>query len=479
MLNSIVRNQQLNSDEFKDLRRDLIGKWPTLQEIELGEAIDYQKNLPAAKNLPQLIAKAKENGDTLIYPRGGVALFDEQLKLMLALQDEGQADYLPSTTDSYTRNEKFRDAENGIKQSHTQKRSLLNGFPIVNYGFSKCRQIIESIKIPAMVLPGTPFAATIAEVAFASGYTGLLGAGISDTIRFTKELSLAQGIRNYQYVDRLVAYYGEKGIPLHREQTGFLTGTLIPPGIAITISILDCLLAAEQGVKSYSIGIGQNLNLIQDVAALRLVQELAQEYLNEFGYKDMQIASGSHQWMGAFPNREDEAFSIICLGAMIGVLGNATHITTKTPHEAIGIPTGGANVAGLRATKKIIKILKGFRLPEDKELKIEMDMLRKEVKNIVNSLLEIGAGDPALGAVRGFESGIIDVPWAPNKFVANKILPVRDYQGAVRYLDSGNLPLPKEVREYHLAKLQDRAHQEKREIDLDMAIEDISEIAKA
>ena len=52
-----------------------------------------------------------------MQPRGGVALIDEHIKLLRCLQDEGGADLLPTTTDTYTRNMKFHEAQRGIEES--------------------------------------------------------------------------------------------------------------------------------------------------------------------------------------------------------------------------------------------------------------------------------------------------------------------------------------------------------------------------
>ena len=46
---------------------------------------------------------------------------------------------------------------------------------------------------------------------------------------------------------RLANLAREAGVELHRRQPGFLTGTNIPPSIAIITAVLDCLLAAAQG----------------------------------------------------------------------------------------------------------------------------------------------------------------------------------------------------------------------------------------
>ena len=292
-------------------------------------------------------------------------------------------------------------------------------------------------------------------------------------------MPLNEGIKNYQYVDRLVSYYGERGVKIHREHTGFLTGTLIPPAIAISIIVLDCLLAAKQGVKQYSLGIGQNLNIVQDVAALKAVPLICTKYLHRFGIEDMELPVGLHQWMGAFPPNEAEAVSVICLAAIIGLLGNATHMTTKTSHEAVGIPSMESNAFGLRATKKIIKLLGNFSYPSDPRVDEEMYWINREAESILDRVLELGDGDPAVGANRGFEAGILDVPWAPNLCVANKVLPARDSSGAVRYLDTGDLPFPQDIKEFHLSKLKERARKENTEVDIDLAIHDVTDIARS
>lgn len=209
-----------------------------------------------------------------------------------------------------------------------------------------------------------------------------------------------------------MAYYADHGVEINREEPGFLTGTLVPPGVSIAVSVLDTLLAAGQGLKYYNVGASQNLVLIQDVATLRVLPEMCREYLEKLGFPEMFQAAVSYQWMAGFPPDEAQAFSIISLGGIIPVLGNATLLVTKTTHEALGIPTKEANAAGCRATKQAIKCMRGLRLPDCPELDLEMEMIRKEVRAIVDRVLEMGDGDAALGAVRGFKAGVIDVPWS-------------------------------------------------------------------
>jgi methylaspartate mutase epsilon subunit len=355
---------------------------------------------------------------------------------------------------------------------------MLNGLPIVNHGVEQVRKVILAVDRPVMVLSGTPFPRLTAEVGLAAGFTGFLGAGISYTTSYIKELPIEEGIRSYQYLDRLTAFYMDHGILIHREQPGFLTGTLIPPGIGIAIAVMEVLLAAGQGLRHYSVGLCQNLDLVQDLAALKVLENLCHDYLNRLGYEDMFISVASHQWMQAFPPDEARAFSVITMGGVIAALAGATQVITKTTHESAGIPTKEANAEGVRATKMAIGLVRGRRMPLDSHIATEMEIIRKEACAILDRTLEMGDGDIAVGAVRGFQAGIIDVPWAPNRHVKGQVIPVRDARGAVRYLEFGDLPFDKETKEYHEEALKERERRDNRKIDYETALFDITEISR-
>ena len=66
-------------------------------------------------------------------------------------------------------------------------------------------------------------------------------------------------------------------------------------------------------MRHYSVGLTQNLDIVQDVAALTIYEEVCQHYLKKAGIDDMFISVATHQWMQAFPHNEAEAFSIIIM----------------------------------------------------------------------------------------------------------------------------------------------------------------------
>lgn len=474
-----VVNKKWSMDKLLSTRKEILGTWRTGQEVaDIEEGIRYQKTLPKSKIFAAKLLEAKENGITLVQPRAGVALVNEHIALLQYLQNEGGADLLPSTIDSYTRQNRYEEAEKGIQESISSGRSLLNGFPAVNHGLENCRRVVESVNVPVQVRHGTPDARLLAEITLAAGFTDYEGGGISYNIPYAKNVSLERTIYDWQYVDRLIGYYHENGVVINREPFGPLTGTLVPPSISHTVAIVEALLAAEQGVHNLTLGYGQCGNLIQDVAALQTLQELSEEYLLKYGYENRHITTVFHQWMGGFPQDEAKAFGVISWGAATATLGKATKVIVKTPHEAMGIPTKEANAQGLKTTKQLVNMLKDQYIPLSSELEIEKEIIKQETRAILDTIFKIGDNDWARGIIRAFDAGIIDIPFAPSRFNAGRILPARDNNGAIRLLDTGDLPFNKEILDFHKKKISERGDAEGREPSFQMVIDDIYAIGK-
>ena len=473
-----LRNKKWDIDYFEKIREEVLQQWPTGADVDFEEAIAYQKEIPAKKRFKDVLKKAKEEGRTLIQPRAGVALVSEHIELLKFLQDEGEADLLPSTIDSYTRQNQYEEAEKGIKESQKMGRSMLNGFPAVNHGIEKCRKVIESLDRPLQVRHGTPDARLLAEITLAGGFTDYEGGGISYNIPYAKDVSIEKTLYYWQYVDRLIGLYQDHGVEINREPFGPLTGTLVPPSVSHVVAIIEGLVAAEQGVRNLTLGYGQCGNLIQDVAAIQTLEELATEYFDKFGYKDYLLTTVFHQWMGGFPQDESKAFGVISWGAATAALGKATKVIVKSPHEALGVPTKEANAEGLRATKQVVTMLRDQSIEQTQQLQIEKEMIRQEVHAIMDRIMELGDGDLIQGTIRAFDAGVIDIPFAPSRYNAGKILPARDDHGAVRFLDTGNLPFGKEVKDFHQTKMAERGKAEGRKPSFQMVIDDIYSVGK-
>ena len=472
-------NRKWSEEQFLGERRQVLAAWPTGREVDLDEAVAYQKAIPMDKRFQSKLDMAIRKDITLIQPRAGVPLIEEHIRLLRHLETEGGADLLPTTIDAYTRLNRYEDAQHGIEESEASGKAMLNGFPAVNHGVAGCRRVTSAVNSPVQVRHGTPDARLLAEITLAGGFTSFEGGGISYNIPYAKNVSMEHTLLTWQYVDRLTGYYEERGISINREPFGPLTGTLVPPCVSNAVAIIEALVAAEQGVRNITVGYGQCGNLVQDVAAIHALREQVKEYLERFGYTDRNVSTVLHQWMGGFPQDEAKAFAVICWGSAAAALAKATKVIVKTPHEAMGVPTMEANAAGLRATSQLIHMLADQKMVDDSVLREEVEQIKREVRCILEKTLELGEGDMAVGTVRAFQAGVIDVPFAPSRMNAGKIMPARDHYGAVRMLDCGNLPFTKDIKDFHREKIAQRAKFEGREVSFQMSIDDIYAISKS
>ena len=470
-----LRNKKWTEEEFLAERQKVLATWKTGSdpELDLDKAVEYLKSIPAHKNFAIKLANAKKNGQrTLVQPRAGVPVIAKHIELLEHLEESG-ADFLPSTIDSYTRQNRYLEAEKGIEESIKEHRAMLNGFPAVNHGVEGCRQVLDAINVPLQARHGTPDSRLLAEIIHAAGWTSNEGGAISYNVPYAKSVSIEDTIKYWQYCDRLVGYYEDHGVTINREPFGPLTGTLVPPSISNTIGIIEALLAAEQGVKNITVGYGMGGNVIQDVAAIRTLQSQTDEYLKKYGYNDVIVTTVFHQWMGGFPADEAEALGLISMSSTVAALSGATKMITKTPHESVGIPTKEANGTGIKASKIVTRLLQDQKFPESVRLTEEMEQIKKEVNCLMDCIFKVGEGDLAVGVVKAFEQGLIDVPFAPSKFNAGLILPARDNEGYIRILEFGKLGFTDDIKEYHRKKIEERAASEGRPVTFQLTVDDI------
>lgn len=474
-----IANKKISMDEFIKIRKEVLNTWETGKDVEdLQANIKYAQNVPKSKNFALKLKKAKQENRVLTQPRAGVALVDKHIELLKYLTEEGEADLLPTTVDSYTRQNRYENCSLGIQESRRQGRSMLNGFPIVNHGVYGVRKVQESVALPVQARHGTPDARLMSEIIHAAGWTSNEGGGISYNIPYSKDVPLERTIKDWQYNDRLAAIYEENGVPINREPFGPLTGTLVPPSMSNSVAIIEALLAAEQGVMHITVGYGQSGNQIQDIAAIKALEHQTKDYLLHFGYKNRVVTTVFHQWMGGFPKDEAKAYAAISNASVTAALAKVTKVIVKTPHEAFGIPTMEANGKGLKCTRMVLNLMGDQKAYMSQKLREQVELIKEETKCILQEVFNVGNGDLARGVVEAFKRGILDIPFAPSVRTANKILPARDSYGAVRYLDTGNVPLNKELKNYNRYMLEKRGKLEKREVSFQMTVDDIFAVSE-
>ncbi|HDO51446.1 MAG TPA: methylaspartate mutase subunit E, partial [Rhizobiales bacterium] len=180
----------------------------------------------------------------------------------------------------------------------------------------------------------------------------------------------------------------------------------------------------------------------------------------------------------AWPQDDAQCAALVAYGGTLAAIGGAASVTTKSTHEAFGIPTPQANAEGLRMTRMAIYLARQIRLDEHPEFLAEVDLIKREVRPILDATLEIGEGDVAVGTVRACEAGILDIPWSPNRQVKSRIMPARDVDGYLRILDPGDMPFDKQVLEIHTERLRRRAEREGVPLDRELAVSSVYEMSE-
>ncbi|WP_276271330.1 methylaspartate mutase subunit E [Haloarcula litorea] len=460
----------LSPDQLQRIANDLRDDWPTGRAVDFEEAVDFHESLPREKRFAPVLESADR---PLLQPRAGVPCLEDQIDLLRYLQEEGGADLLPTTIDSYTRDNEYEKAEEGLAASRNGAADELNGFPAVNHGVEDCRRLVRALDAPIEVRHGTPDARLLAMVTLAGGFQSFEGGPISYNIPYTKRHDLATTIEHWQFVDRLCGAYTERGVTINREPFGPLTGTLVPPCIAIAVMLVEGQLAATQGVRSLTLGYGQVGNLVQDVAALRALRALGEEYLPD----EVTVTTVFHEWMGGFPPDEARANGVISLGGATAAVARPDKVITKSPQEFQGVPTKEANAAGLRTTRQLIDMM----IEQDIDLngiEEERRLIERATRALMDAIYDAGDGDVARGIVRAFDAGTMDVPFAPSDAAEGAVLPARDDDGRVRIFEFGDLALPDEIRETHAALLGERARTEGRDQSFRMVADDVDAISE-
>jgi methylaspartate mutase epsilon subunit len=474
-------NRRLDDKEFFQERKEVLSMWPTGKEVDLDEAVEYHKTLLPKKNFALKLLEGRKNGEILLTSDMGHTTIDQEIELLTYIQNEGHSDFLGTFVDSFTRTLRFKEAEMMIKRSEQEGKSLLNGFPVVNHGVKGTRKVIDAVDNPVWLRYVSTTARLTTEIGLAAGHTWVEGHPMLCFMNYTKDETLDAVVREYQYISRLVGYYEEKGIPIisHPQGCNHYPG-ITPPSLILAPTLVNLLMLPEQGVKNVWIASQSQGHLAQDVAYAMAGPKLGAEYLEKLGYKGVTIFSGSGEIPGRYPTDLSQAFAEVLWSPLVAFLAQSDLCHIKTIDEARTITTKEYSAQSLRGAKMMLRMLKGQKLSvlSTKELALEVEMLERETREIVDKVLEMGDGDPVVGAVRAVDAGIIDDPVAPNQRLKGEVMGARDAEGAVRWLECDNLPFSKEVRDFHRDRLAVREKVIGKKIDFDMVVGDILQISQ-
>ncbi len=476
-----VKNKRLDEDQFLKMRQPVLSLWPTGKEVDLDEAVEYQKNLPDSKNMLKVTQKLHEEGRTVVFPRAGTALVEDQISLYRKLVESG-VPYLPVTTDSYTRQLEFQKVESALEEIRRTGRNLLNGYPLINHGVKKTRKIVESVDQgafdPRLSLKSYPLAS---EIAFASGMTGIAAGPFISWAAYEKDAALEQSIATTQYVHRLIGYYADRGAIITTDNHGWILTGIQPMTVNLATMIAESLMAAEQGVKSTVCVVHLMGNMAQDLAWIRVTPRLMREYLDRLGHKDVILAGTFAQQTPLFPMPQGMggAFAFSNYTAVVAALGKVEAVFLRTIDEAAGIPSEASHAHTYESANWFFNVIRGQKIEfQTKEIDEEAKIAESEIRAILEKLLEIGDGDIIVGCLKGVEAGFIDSCFSPNKQVKDLVVGIKDRQGAIRYKDFGNLPFSKEVKEFHHTKVAERENAEGKKMDYEAIVQDFWAFSK-
>ena len=444
----------IDIDTFDALRAEVLDHWRTGKSAKnVAETAEYLARQPSFPLVQGRVNSSLEK--ILIQPRSGVATVEAQIRLFQAFKNVG-ARVLSYQVDSLTRNNNYSGVEEMLREARHSGEHGLNGFPVVNHGVEGLRRVMAEVGIPLQTRHSTRDPRLLAEISLAGGVTAFEGGAICYNIPYYRDYPISEAITNWQYVDRLVGVYFEDfGIKIDREFFGTLTATLIPPSLAIVINLIQSILAVQQGVKCLSVGYAEQGHRPQDIAAIACLKEIIPETLIRMGYLDVQVNAIFHQYMAAFPSVPIQAENLIINSAATAQLARATRILTKTPVEAIKIPTLSDNVHGISLA------MRGVEEAAEQSFDInavsrEKSIIRKEVDAIMGKVFELGKGRLIPGVIKAFQDGAIDIPFSPSLYNRGEVMTARDSEGAVRFINTGALPFDRDIREFHRSRMGDR-----------------------
>jgi methylaspartate mutase epsilon subunit len=470
-----LRLNKIDEEQFLKMRSSILSKWSTGEEVDLEEAIDYQRNLPEHKRSLNVVEKLHEEGRSGLMPRTGTPLLEDQITICRTLVEAG-VPIIILTFDTFTREGQYERVQQGIDESKRLSRATLNGFPMINLGVKNTRKIVESCECAFNTRVGWISGALGAEIALASGMSSLGNTGAFLLFGcYHKNEQLEDFIQHHQYIWRLMGYYAERGIIIPTDDHGWQPGFVFPYDVSIVCTILDSLMMATQGVKSIIPHIECQGNLCQDIAMVRVGRRLVREYLDRFGYKDVTVPGILTGQLPLYPVPQTmaESFAYSNYSIMIEAMTGAELANVRTLDEGLGVPSKEAHELSNRSANWVINTVceQNMKL-ETNEIAFEEEITEKAIRAIVDNVLEIGDGDVVVGSIRAVEAGIIDSPFSPNIRVKDEVMGIRDSNGACRYLNFGNLPIPKEVKEFHREKVAEREKVERRKMSYSVAVED-------
>ncbi len=458
-------NRRIDEDVFMGMREPVLALWPTGREVDLADAVEYQRNLPASKSFLDNVRRLRQEGRTVVFPRGGTPVLEDQISLCRKMV-QMEIPFIPVTTDSYTRQLQLKKAEDGLMESVRTGRPMLNGYPLINHGVKATRKLVESVDkgafSPRLSRLCYPLAS---EIALAAGMTGLALSAFVSFGAYEKNCSLADSVAQCQYVARLIGYYAANGVVITTDLHGWIPTSVFPLSVNLATMIADALICRgagrqercppgpQHGQPRPGPRVDQG-DAPSPEGIPRPVRLPGRDRARRFRGPDAALSyAPGHGARLRLPRTTPP---------ILAALGKVESVFLRTIDEGAGVPTEEAHALSYASANWLFRIIR--------EQHIEFDIARGRRgggyrgdgdQGHPGRLLEMGDGDIVKGSVKGVEAGIIDSFFQPEQARQGLVTGVKDSQGAVRYAVFGNLPIPEAAREFHRRKLAERQKRKK------------------
>ena len=204
--------KKIDKEDFLEMRKKFLENYKNLDDFDLDTAIRFHKSLPDYKNFQKKLEQSIQDNKIMTQAHSRETLLEDLIKNLNTFHKLGQADFLSIIIDSHTRENHYDNAKVILEDSIKSNKSLLNGFPLINYGTKLARKILNDVEVPLQIKHGSHDARLLVEIALLGGFSAFDGGGISHNIPFSKSILLKDSLENWKYVDRLVGIYEENGI---------------------------------------------------------------------------------------------------------------------------------------------------------------------------------------------------------------------------------------------------------------------------
>jgi methylaspartate mutase epsilon subunit len=371
--------------------------------------------------------KLKKNKKLLIQPRFGFSNLSFMRKSLKAVSSIDVPTLGTILVDRFTRENDMMSLQLALQEGRE-----LYGYPIVNYSPFTTRQLIKGIQDKHFFIQlkhGSPLPYKIFKAMVASGLFMTEGGPVSICLPFST-IPLSQSIAAWVKSAEFLAGSGEH---YHIESLGgCLGGQLCPPSLLVALCILEALFFKHYGFKSISLSYTQGTHFIQDYAALKVLNALAEKYLKNIDWHCV-----LYTYLGILPKTVTGGKRILRDSVFLAKTANATRLVIRSPIESKRVPTVEEHLYNiwLSYLYRVEWERQKITIVEDKE---EEATILYEAETLIQAVLNLHK-DINESLYRAFKKGVLDIPYCPHPDNNNKTKSTIDYQGYLRGVYSGSL----------------------------------------